>query len=136
MICREWPTIPQLYVGGEFIGGCDIIMGSAYQYNFLSFIVVITSANICCGSRSAKIGRIRNPVRVKQRHSEIRACSRVCACSISSRSTPVDLFYSISRSPNGLIETVLSPLIYVFTCVPGQRISLMILLLHRATSKG
>ena len=23
----EWPTIPQLYVGGEFIGGCDIITG-------------------------------------------------------------------------------------------------------------
>ncbi len=22
----EWPTIPQLYVGGNFIGGCDIIM--------------------------------------------------------------------------------------------------------------
>jgi monothiol glutaredoxin len=21
----EWPTIPQLYVRGEFIGGCDII---------------------------------------------------------------------------------------------------------------
>ena len=21
----SWPTIPQLYVGGEFIGGCDII---------------------------------------------------------------------------------------------------------------
>ena len=21
-----WPTIPQLYVNGEFIGGCDIIM--------------------------------------------------------------------------------------------------------------
>ena len=21
----EWPTIPQLYVGGEFLGGCDII---------------------------------------------------------------------------------------------------------------
>lgn len=21
----EWPTIPQLYVGGEFVGGCDII---------------------------------------------------------------------------------------------------------------
>ena len=20
-----WPTIPQLYVGGEFVGGCDII---------------------------------------------------------------------------------------------------------------
>jgi monothiol glutaredoxin len=21
----NWPTIPQLYVNGEFIGGCDII---------------------------------------------------------------------------------------------------------------
>jgi monothiol glutaredoxin len=21
----DWPTIPQLYVGGEFVGGCDII---------------------------------------------------------------------------------------------------------------
>ena len=21
----EWPTIPQIYVGGEFIGGCDIV---------------------------------------------------------------------------------------------------------------
>ena len=22
----QWPTIPQLYVKGEFIGGCDILM--------------------------------------------------------------------------------------------------------------
>jgi monothiol glutaredoxin len=22
----EWPTIPQLYVGGEFVGGCDIVI--------------------------------------------------------------------------------------------------------------
>jgi monothiol glutaredoxin len=22
----QWPTIPQLYVKGEFVGGCDIIM--------------------------------------------------------------------------------------------------------------
>ncbi|MDR9406702.1 MAG: Grx4 family monothiol glutaredoxin [Spiribacter sp.] len=22
----DWPTIPQLYVGGELLGGCDIIM--------------------------------------------------------------------------------------------------------------
>jgi monothiol glutaredoxin len=21
----SWPTIPQLYVGGEFLGGCDIV---------------------------------------------------------------------------------------------------------------
>ncbi|KAJ7574284.1 thioredoxin-like protein [Mycena floridula] len=23
----EWPTVPQLYVKGEFIGGCDIVLG-------------------------------------------------------------------------------------------------------------
>jgi monothiol glutaredoxin len=23
----HWPTYPQLYVGGELIGGCDIILG-------------------------------------------------------------------------------------------------------------
>jgi monothiol glutaredoxin len=23
----EWPTIPQLYVDGEFVGGCDILVG-------------------------------------------------------------------------------------------------------------
>lgn len=22
----EWPTIPQLYVGKEFVGGCDILV--------------------------------------------------------------------------------------------------------------
>ncbi len=22
----DWPTIPQVFIGGEFIGGCDIIM--------------------------------------------------------------------------------------------------------------
>lgn len=24
-VFSEWPTIPQLYVKGEFIGGCDIV---------------------------------------------------------------------------------------------------------------
>ena len=24
-IYRDWPTIPQLYVSGEFVGGCDIV---------------------------------------------------------------------------------------------------------------
>jgi len=22
---RNWPTIPQVYIGGEFVGGCDIV---------------------------------------------------------------------------------------------------------------
>lgn len=25
----QWPTIPQLYVDGEFVGGCDIVEGMA-----------------------------------------------------------------------------------------------------------
>ena len=25
LLYREWPTIPQLFVDGEFIGGCDIV---------------------------------------------------------------------------------------------------------------
>lgn len=24
-VFSDWPTIPQLYVGGQFIGGCDIV---------------------------------------------------------------------------------------------------------------
>lgn len=27
----DWPTIPQLYVDGEFVGGCDILLSSKYQ---------------------------------------------------------------------------------------------------------
>jgi len=25
----NWPTIPQLYIGGEFVGGCDIVVEMA-----------------------------------------------------------------------------------------------------------
>ncbi|NHN88897.1 Grx4 family monothiol glutaredoxin [Acetobacter conturbans] len=28
-IFSDWPTIPQLYVNGEFLGGCDIVMEMA-----------------------------------------------------------------------------------------------------------
>ena len=31
----DWPTIPQLYVGNEFVGGCDILM-SMHQNGELS----------------------------------------------------------------------------------------------------
>ena len=31
----DWPTIPQLYVGKEFVGGCDILM-SMHQNGELS----------------------------------------------------------------------------------------------------
>jgi glutaredoxin-related protein len=25
----EWPTIPQVYIKGEFVGGCDIMLSSS-----------------------------------------------------------------------------------------------------------
>lgn len=31
----DWPTIPQLYVGNEFVGGCDILI-SMHQNGELS----------------------------------------------------------------------------------------------------
>ena len=31
----DWPTIPQLYLGSEFVGGCDILM-SMHQSGELS----------------------------------------------------------------------------------------------------
>ena len=27
-LSRNWPTVPQVYVNGEFVGGCDIVLGS------------------------------------------------------------------------------------------------------------
>ena len=35
----QWPTIPQLYVGGEFVGGSDIMM-EMYQSGELQQLLV------------------------------------------------------------------------------------------------
>ena len=32
---REWPTVPQLYVNSEFVGGCDIVLGSESRADLL-----------------------------------------------------------------------------------------------------
>ncbi|KAG5417447.1 GRX5 [Candida metapsilosis] len=34
----SWPTIPQLYVNGEFVGGCDIIMSMAQSGELADFL--------------------------------------------------------------------------------------------------
>jgi monothiol glutaredoxin len=34
----DWPTIPQLYVKGEFIGGCDIIKEMAQSGELLTLL--------------------------------------------------------------------------------------------------
>ena len=33
----QWPTIPQLYVKGEFVGGCDIVREMAQSGELLEF---------------------------------------------------------------------------------------------------
>ncbi|MEI7429971.1 MAG: Grx4 family monothiol glutaredoxin [Betaproteobacteria bacterium] len=38
-IFSDWPTIPQLYVRGEFVGGCDI-MKEMYQSGELQTLLV------------------------------------------------------------------------------------------------
>ena len=39
----NWPTVPQLYVDGEFVGGCDI-MRSLYESGELEKIVAKNAA--------------------------------------------------------------------------------------------
>ena len=34
----DWPTIPQLYVKGEFIGGCDIVKEMAQSGELLTLL--------------------------------------------------------------------------------------------------
>lgn len=34
----DWPTIPQLYINGEFIGGCDIVT-ELYEQDELSNLI-------------------------------------------------------------------------------------------------
>ncbi len=35
-VYSQWPTIPQLYVNGEFIGGCDIMVEAMPALRFTS----------------------------------------------------------------------------------------------------
>lgn len=42
-IC-SWPTIPQLYVGGEFVGGSDIMI-ELYNSGDLAEMIELANAN-------------------------------------------------------------------------------------------
>lgn len=37
-VFSDWPTIPQLYVKGEFVGGCDIVTEMARDEELVSFL--------------------------------------------------------------------------------------------------
>ena len=41
----NWPTFPQLYVGGELIGGCDIITEMQEKGELLSLVEEVSTEN-------------------------------------------------------------------------------------------
>lgn len=34
----QWPTFPQVYIDGEFFGGCDIMIGKSLSSPYLTLI--------------------------------------------------------------------------------------------------
>lgn len=63
---REWPTIPQVFVNGNFIGGCDILLSS--EFAFLVDKVYYSQ------STSASIRRTRNSAGRQRCHPKNRKC--------------------------------------------------------------
>jgi monothiol glutaredoxin len=37
----NWPTYPQLYIGGELVGGCDIIIGLHQQGELAKMLLAV-----------------------------------------------------------------------------------------------
>jgi len=44
-LCSEWPTIPQIYVNGEFVGGCDILLSSEYVLTLVAALLTPLSVH-------------------------------------------------------------------------------------------
>ena len=51
----QWPTIPQLYVAGELVGGADIVM-EMYQKGELEQMLVLANEGVSSGSESSSAG--------------------------------------------------------------------------------
>ena len=47
----NWPTIPQLYVKGEFIGGCDIVR-EMFQSGELSALLTEAGVDVKASARA------------------------------------------------------------------------------------
>ncbi|MCX7086528.1 MAG: Grx4 family monothiol glutaredoxin [Methylococcales bacterium] len=41
----NWPTYPQLYIAGELIGGCDIVMGLYNQGELAKMLKAVDAVN-------------------------------------------------------------------------------------------
>lgn len=54
----EWPTYPQLYAKGEFLGGCDIVMGLKEQGQLQSEILAKAGEGVLKESMTQKCERV------------------------------------------------------------------------------
>ena len=58
----EWPTFPQLFIGGELVGGCDIIV-EMYETGELQPMIKDAAAEAAFVTRSGAPGTWRLPYR-------------------------------------------------------------------------
>ena len=58
----NWPTIPQLYVKGEFVGGCDIIR-EMFQAGELQTFLEEKGVSVTAPPDLARTGPVRVPAR-------------------------------------------------------------------------
>lgn len=57
----DWPTIPQVYVGGEFVGGCDIVINSKSQARIPHWKEkrkVLLNFGLCCDKSVHQSGEL------------------------------------------------------------------------------
>ena len=47
----DWPTIPQLFIKGEFVGGCDIVREMAEKGELQS---LLKEKGVNCGSEASE----------------------------------------------------------------------------------
>ena len=82
----NWPTIPQLYVKGEFVGGCDIVREMFQSGELASHL---TEAGIVCGmSRSEiRMAQLDRAGIVRLLESEVR---QVVCCLLYTSPSPRD----------------------------------------------
>ena len=44
----QWPTFPQVYIDGEFYGGCDILIGAPARHTACESMFVPEQTAECC----------------------------------------------------------------------------------------
>src|ERR1700682_3596777 len=91
----QWPTIPQLYVKGEFVGGCDIIR-EMFQAGELQQLFADKGVTVAAAASAWPWRRARAPRRASRFSSPT---SRPCALTPSS--TPPTVRSSVAAASMG-----------------------------------